>query len=76
MGVFLNLHSILKIFKKKMTLIAHVFFNLRTPKNKFLKSPVSEDPSTSNMVNEAKYCSKRKGNTFTIFIDHSEGNSV
>ena len=25
--------SILNIFKKKMTLIAHVFLNLRTPKN-------------------------------------------
>ena len=30
---FLNLDSILNIFKKKMTLIADVFLNLRTPKN-------------------------------------------
>ena len=30
---FLNLDSILKIFKKKMTLITDVFLNLRTPKN-------------------------------------------
>ena len=30
---FLNLHSILSIFKKRMTLIADVFFNLRTPKD-------------------------------------------
>ena len=30
---FLNLDSILKIFKKKMTLIADVFLNLRTAKN-------------------------------------------
>ena len=30
---FLNLDSILKIFRKKMTLIADVFLNLRTPKN-------------------------------------------
>ena len=29
---FLNLDSILNIFKKKMTLITDVFFNLRTPK--------------------------------------------
>ena len=28
-----NLDLILNIFKKKMTLIAHVFLNLRTPKN-------------------------------------------
>ena len=30
---FRNLNSILNIFKKKMTLIADVFLNLRTPKN-------------------------------------------
>ena len=30
---FPNLYSILNIFKKKMTLIADVFLNLRTPKN-------------------------------------------
>ena len=29
---FLNLESILKIFKEKMTFIADVFLNLRTPK--------------------------------------------
>ena len=28
-----NLDSILNIFKKKMSLIADLFFNLRTPKN-------------------------------------------
>ena len=30
---FVNLDSILNIFKKKMTLIAHVFLNLGTRKN-------------------------------------------
>ena len=30
---FLNLESILKIFKQNMTVIADVFLNLRTPKN-------------------------------------------
>ena len=30
---FLNLDSILKIYEKKMNLIADVFLNLRTPKN-------------------------------------------
>ena len=29
---FLNLDSISKILKRNMTLIAHVFFNLRNPK--------------------------------------------
>ena len=42
-----------------MNLIAFVFPNLRTPKtwlDKYLKSPVSEDLSTSNMVNVHKHC--------------------
>ena len=30
---FRNLDSILNIFKRKMTLIADVFLNLKTPKN-------------------------------------------
>ena len=30
---FRNLHSILNILEKKMTLTTDVFFNLRTPKN-------------------------------------------
>ena len=45
--------------KTKMNLIAFVFRNLRTPKkwlDKYLKSPVSEDLSTSNMVNVHKHC--------------------
>ena len=36
-----------------MTLIAVVFPKIQTPKNvvkRILKSPLSEDPSTSNMV--------------------------
>ena len=45
-------------FQKKMTLIADVFFfGLRkTWSDKCRKSPVSEGPSTSNMVNGRKYC--------------------
>ena len=30
---FASLNAILNIFKKKMTLLANVFLNLRTPKN-------------------------------------------
>ena len=51
---FLNLDWIMNNLKKKMALIAHVFWNLRTKKawlDKCLKNPDSEDPSTSNMVN-------------------------
>ena len=41
-----------------MTLIDFVFPKLRTPKtwlDKCPKRPVSEDPSTSNMINGPKY---------------------
>ena len=73
---FLNLDPILNIFKKK-TLIADVFLNLRTPKtwlDKCQKSPVSEDPSTSNMVNGTKHRWNLNHSTFTIFIDPCEEN--
>ena len=39
-----------------MSLIADVFLNLPTPKNKGLKGAVSEDPSARNMVNGSKHC--------------------
>ena len=42
--------------------------------DKYLKSSVSEDPSTSNMVNEPKHICNLDGNIFTIFIDHGERN--
>ena len=34
-----------------------------------LKSPVLEDPSTSNMVNQPKHFSKPENSTFTKFIE-------
>ena len=43
--------------------------------DKYLKSPVSEDPSTSSMVNGSKHCWNVEESTFTIFIGHCEGNS-
>ena len=52
-------------FEKK---IADVFPQLRT------YIPVSEDPSTSNMVRGTKHCWNLNGTTFTVFIDHCEGN--
>ena len=42
--------------------------------DKCLKSPASEDPSTSNMLNRLKNCSKLNDNTSTIFIDPCHGN--
>ena len=46
-------------FQKKVTLIADVFLNYGLQKmglNNCLKSPVSEDPLTSNMENGPKHC--------------------
>ena len=39
-----------------------------------LKSPVSDDPLTGNMVNGQKHCFSLNKSAFTIFIDLSEGN--
>ena len=39
------------------------------------KSPVSEDPSTSDKVNGPKNCWNLNDSTFIILIDPSEGNS-
>ena len=39
-----------------------------------LKRPVSEDPSTSNMVNEPEHCFNLNDSTFTIFVNYFEGN--
>ena len=39
------------------------------------KSPISEDPSTSNMVNGPKHCFSLNKSAFIIFIDHCEGNN-
>ena len=50
--------------------MAFVFPRLPTPKRwlgKCLKSLVSEDPSTSNMVNVPKYCPNLHHMTFILF---------
>ena len=39
-----------------------------------LKSPVSEHPSKSNMLNASKHCSNLKDSPLTIFFDHWEVN--
>ena len=43
--------------------------------DKYLKSPISEDPSTNNKVNGPKHCSKMNDSTITIFIDPCEHSS-
>ena len=47
----------------------------KTLLDKCLKSPVSENPPTSNQVNGPKHCSKPNESAFTLFIDLCEGNS-
>ena len=74
---FLNLDSILKIFKEKIILLALIFLNSETLKEvvrSMSKKPASEDNSTSNMVNVPKHCSKLNSSTFTIFFEICEGN--
>ena len=41
--------------------------------DKYLKSAVSQYPSTSNMVKAAKHLSTYHGGILTIFIDYGQG---
>ena len=68
-----------KHFEKKMTLIGFVFLKLRTPKTwlyKCLKSPVSEDPSKSNMADVPKHCWNLHHTIFIVFIGPCQVNWV
>ena len=72
--LFLNSDSIFNIFKERMTLIADVFLNLRnTLLDKCLKSPLSEDPITTNMVNGPKHCSMLNEGDFGKLLIHVMG---
>ena len=62
-----------------MTLIDFVFRKLWSPKkwsDQCLKSPVLDDPSTSNMINVQKRSWNQHHSTFSIFIDHCQVNWV
>ena len=76
---FGNLHEILNIFQKKKTLIAHVFLKLRTPKN-VLKEVSKKDRFRGHFGDqhgeENKHCSNIDDTTFSIVVDHCEGNWV
>ena len=55
------------------------FRNYGLPKtwlDQCLKSPVSEDPTKSNMVNAPKHWSDLRDTSFTIFINHWEVNCL
>ena len=68
-----------KMLEYRLTLIDFVLSKLRIPKtesDKRLKSPVSDDPSTSNMVNVPKHCSNLNHINCIVFIGHWEENWV
>ena len=74
---FLNLDSIAKISIKRWHCYLMYFWTCGLRKAwlaKCLKSPVSEDPSTSNMVNWPKNYWNFNHSVFTIFIDLCEDN--
>ena len=77
--LFWSLAENLHVLKKKMALIAFVFPKIRISKtrlDKCLKSPVSEDVSTSYMVKAPKYRWNLHHSTFIIYIDHWKVNCV
>ena len=72
-SAFLNSSSNLNVLKEKMTLIDFLFPKLWAPKtslDKCIKSPVSDDPLTSNMLNGPKHCWNLQHTTLIIFVDH------
>ena len=67
----------MNIFQKEMTLTADKFPELRAPKSrldKCLKSSASDDLSTDTVANASKQCCNLIDGTFTISINHCEGN--
>ena len=76
---FRNFGKILKIFRKKMTLIAYLFLRLRLAKSVvgyMCKSPASDYYSKRNMVNGSQLCWNLIKSICSIFIDQREENLV
>ena len=76
---FLKSRLNFKHFEKKMILAAFVFPKLQTPESwldKRLKSPVSEDYSTSNMVKVPKHCWNLHHRPFIKFVERCQVNWV
>ena len=66
-------------FKKRWPSLLMYFRNYgpgKTLLDECLRSPLSNDPSKTNMVNAPKHCRNVKDSIFTIFIDRCEGNSL
>ena len=78
-NVFSNLGQDLKIFKKRMTLIAYLFMRLRPAKNVvryMCKSPGADYTSKRNMVNGFQLCLNMSECTCGIFVAQGEDNLV
>ena len=68
-----------KDFETKMTLIVFVFLKFWTPRtllDKCVKSPLLENPSTSNTAERPENLWNLHQSTFFIFIDHCQFNWV
>ena len=66
-------------FKKRWPSLLVYFRNYgpgKTLLDECLRSPLSNDPSKTNMVNAPKHCRNVKDSIFTLFIDRCEGNSL
>ena len=66
-------------FQKKLTAELMYFRNYlhrKTCLDKYLKTPVWEDPSTCRMLSGPKHWFNLNASTFTILIDHYEGKWV
>ena len=76
---FRNLSEILKIFRKKMTLIAYFFLRLPPAKSVvryMCKSPTSDYPFKRKNLNRSQLCLNLRDSTCGIFFAHQEGNLV
>ena len=74
--IFLYICAIYKNEDTHSWCIYKIMDSEKTGLDNSLKSPVSEDPSTSNMLNGLKHCWNLNDSSFTIFIDHWERNWV
>ena len=61
------------LLKSERPHLYHIYW--KTWLEKCLIGPISEDPSTNNMVNRPKHCWNLNDSTLTIFIDPCESNS-
>ena len=72
---FQNLHKILTILKKSLSLIASVFFNYSLRKTWILKGVagfVSEHPLILNVLKGLKYCRTLQKRIFILRFHHSD----